>query len=88
MMFRCERKEEKVFFAFRLKKNNMVSSTTKQMKTTEGNITRYLYTFTKKITCHLSSFFPSSIMFYIMKICRSMFQDFVIKLQLRFFIPH
>jgi hypothetical protein len=54
MMFRCERKEGKVFFAFRLKKNNMVSSTAKQMKTTEGNITRYLYTFTKKN--YMSSF--------------------------------
>jgi hypothetical protein len=53
MMLRCDWKEGNVFFTFRLKKNITVSSTTKQMDTTKGNITSYFYIFTK---IYMSSF--------------------------------
>jgi hypothetical protein len=59
VMLRCEQKEWKVFFAFQLKKKNItVSSTTKQMDTTKGNIISYFYISTKN---YISSFiiFPS-----------------------------
>jgi hypothetical protein len=74
-MLRCEQKEGKMFFAFWLKKNIMVSSTTKQMDTTKGNITSYLYIFIK---IYMTSFivFPSNTMCYITKVFKYKFQDF------------
>jgi hypothetical protein len=83
-MLRCERKEGKVLFACRLKKNITVLSTTKKMDTSKGNTTSYLYIFTKKI--YMSSFivFPSNTMCYTMKVFKNMFQDFFMSLALVF----
>jgi hypothetical protein len=77
MMLRCELKERKVFFAFRLKNNNTVSSTTKQTETVEGNITRYLYIFTKVLYISTYIVFSTKYNVFTTKIIKSIFQDFI-----------
>lgn len=48
-MLCCDRIEGMVFFTFGSKTISVFSSTAKQATAEEGNITRYLYTFTKKV---------------------------------------